>query len=210
LMCQIPAQESKHWRGALQSSDASLWRVDASETAASLAVSSHQLRPCRVSRVSASSHGPLTARLTRAIGGPSSFGGPRPFASSRGRVMGRAPGGYCRCSGYRGIPEHLLLGLSSAHLQPRGESTTQATEKTLTRRRLVRRTMTETAKDQKTSSQAPASEERKYAHVSSAHFHVEQEDNGQRTAYCPRYPRQGGDQLSLCLLKRHSGCWPPP
>jgi hypothetical protein len=24
--------------------------------------------------------------------------------------MGRAPGGYCRCSGYRGIPVHLLLG----------------------------------------------------------------------------------------------------
>jgi hypothetical protein len=25
--------------------------------------------------------------------------------------MGRALGGYCRCSGYRGIPAHLLLGL---------------------------------------------------------------------------------------------------
>jgi hypothetical protein len=25
--------------------------------------------------------------------------------------MGRAPGGYCRCSGYQGIPVHLLLGL---------------------------------------------------------------------------------------------------
>jgi hypothetical protein len=24
--------------------------------------------------------------------------------------MGRAPGGYCRCSGYRGIPVHLFLG----------------------------------------------------------------------------------------------------
>jgi hypothetical protein len=24
--------------------------------------------------------------------------------------MGRALGGYCRCSGYRGIPVHLLLG----------------------------------------------------------------------------------------------------
>jgi hypothetical protein len=39
---------------------------------------------------------------------------------------------------------------SSAQLQPKEESTTQATEKTLTRRRLVRRTTTETAKDQKT------------------------------------------------------------
>jgi hypothetical protein len=24
--------------------------------------------------------------------------------------MGQAPEGYCRCSGYRGIPVHLLLG----------------------------------------------------------------------------------------------------
>jgi hypothetical protein len=24
--------------------------------------------------------------------------------------MGWAPGGYCRCSGYQGIPVHLLLG----------------------------------------------------------------------------------------------------
>jgi hypothetical protein len=90
---------------------------------------------------------------------------------------------------------------SSAHLQPRGESTTQATEKTLTRRRLVRRTTTKTAKDQKTSSRAPTGEERRYAHVSSAHLCAEQEDNGQKTTYRPRYPRQGGDQVSLCLPK---------
>jgi hypothetical protein len=90
---------------------------------------------------------------------------------------------------------------SSAHLQPRGRTTTQATEKTLTRRRLVRRMTTKTAKDQKTSSRAPAGEERKYAHVSSARLRAEQEDNGQKTANHPRYPRQGGDQLLLCLPK---------
>jgi hypothetical protein len=61
--------------------------------------------------------------------------------------------------------------------------------------------MTETAKDQKTSSRSPAGEERKYIHVGSARLHAEQEDNGQKTAYRPRYPRQGGDQLSLCLHK---------
>jgi hypothetical protein len=65
----------------------------------------------------------------------------------------------------------------------------------------MRRTTTETAKDQKTSSRAPAGEKRRYAHVSSARFRAEQEDNGQKTAYHPRYPRQGGDQLSLCLRK---------
>jgi hypothetical protein len=65
----------------------------------------------------------------------------------------------------------------------------------------VRRTTTETAKDQKTSSRAPAGEERRYAHASSARFCAEQEANRQKTAYRPRYPRQGGDQLSLCLPK---------
>jgi hypothetical protein len=90
---------------------------------------------------------------------------------------------------------------SSAHLQPRGKTTTQAMEKTLTRRRLVQRTTTKTAKDQKTSSRDPAGEERKHAHVSSARLRAEQEDNGQKTAYRPCYPRQEGDQLSLCLPK---------
>jgi hypothetical protein len=65
----------------------------------------------------------------------------------------------------------------------------------------MRRTMVETAKDQKTSSRAPAGEERDQVHVSSARWRAEQEDKGQKTAYRPRYPRQGGDQLSLCLPK---------
>jgi hypothetical protein len=65
----------------------------------------------------------------------------------------------------------------------------------------VRRTTTKTAKDQKTSSRAPAGEERKHDHVSLARLHAEQEDNGQQTAYRPCYPRQWGDQLSLCLPK---------
>jgi hypothetical protein len=74
-------------------------------------------------------------------------------------------------------------------------------EKTLMRRRLMRRTMTKTAKDQKTSSRASAGEGRDHVHVSSARLCVEQADEGQKTAYRPRYPRQGGDQLSLCLHK---------
>jgi hypothetical protein len=89
----------------------------------------------------------------------------------------------------------------SAHLQPRGEPTTQATEKALMRRHLARRTTTKTAKDQKTSSRAPAGEERNYVHISSTRLHGEQEDKGQKTVYRPCYPRQGGDQLSLCLPK---------
>jgi hypothetical protein len=55
---------------------------------------------------------------------------------------------------------------------------TQATEKILTRRRLMRRMTMETAKDQKTSSRAPAGEERDQVHVSSARWRAEQEDEG--------------------------------
>jgi hypothetical protein len=65
----------------------------------------------------------------------------------------------------------------------------------------MRRTTTKTTKDQKTSSRTSASEGRDHVHVSSARLRVEQEDEGQKTAYRPRYPRQGGDQLSLCLHK---------
>jgi hypothetical protein len=65
----------------------------------------------------------------------------------------------------------------------------------------MRRMTVETAKDQKTSSRALAGEERDHVHVSSARSRAEQEDKGRKTAYHPCYPRQGGDQLSLCLPK---------
>jgi hypothetical protein len=65
----------------------------------------------------------------------------------------------------------------------------------------MRRMTTKTAKDQKTSSRAPAGEGRDHVHVSSARLRAEQEDEGWKTAYRPRYPRQGGDELSPCLHK---------
>jgi hypothetical protein len=52
------------------------------------AASLRQLRGRHVPTTSGSSHGHLTTQLTHAIGGPSSFWGPRPFAPSRGRVHG--------------------------------------------------------------------------------------------------------------------------
>jgi hypothetical protein len=69
-----------------------------------------QLQGRHVPTTSASSHGPLTTWLTHAVGGPSSFWGPGPSLSQEGAFTGRAPGGYCRCSRYQGIPIHLLLG----------------------------------------------------------------------------------------------------
>jgi hypothetical protein len=65
----------------------------------------------------------------------------------------------------------------------------------------MRRTTIKTAKDQKPSSRAPAGEERDHVPVSSVRWLAEQEDKGQKTAYRPRYPRQEGDQLLLCLPK---------
>jgi hypothetical protein len=63
--------EALAWCSAVK--QRTIMTVDASGTAASPAVSSHQLRSHHASAASASSHSPLTARLTRAIGGPSSF-----------------------------------------------------------------------------------------------------------------------------------------
>jgi hypothetical protein len=107
----------------------------------------------------------------------------------------------CRCSGYRGIPVHLLLGPVIGPSLAQGKDDDPSYGEDPHEGGLVRRTTTKTAKDQKTSSRAPAGEERKHAHVSSARLRAEEEDNGQKTAYRPRYPRQGGDQLSLCLPK---------
>jgi hypothetical protein len=59
----------------------------------------------------------------------------------------------CRCSGYRGIPVHLLQGSFNGLASAQGWNNDQSpAEKTLMRRCLMRRTMAKTTKDQKTSS----------------------------------------------------------
>jgi hypothetical protein len=61
--------------------------------------------------------------------------------------------GFCRCSGYRGIPVHLLLGSFNGLASAQGWNDDRSpAEKTLMRRRLMRRTTAKTTKDQKTSS----------------------------------------------------------
>jgi hypothetical protein len=42
--------------------------------------------------------------------GPAASGAPGPSLPQEGAFTGRAPEGYCQCSGYRGILVHLLLG----------------------------------------------------------------------------------------------------
>jgi hypothetical protein len=62
-------------------------------------------------RPPASSHGPPTAYVDvchwRA---QQLLGAPDPLLPREGAFVGQAPTGYYRCSGYRGIPVHLLLG----------------------------------------------------------------------------------------------------
>jgi hypothetical protein len=101
--------------------------VDASGTAASPTISSHQLRSCHASAASPSSHGPLTARLTRAVGGPSSFWGPLSLhslkrARSQARLLGATVGvldtGVSRST--------CSWAPSTAQHRPRGGATTEA------------------------------------------------------------------------------------
>jgi hypothetical protein len=79
-----------------------------------------------VPTTSASSHGPLTARLTRAVGGPSSFWEPpalRPLerARSRARLLGATVGVLDT-----GVSRSTCSWASSmAQLRPRGETTTE-------------------------------------------------------------------------------------
>jgi hypothetical protein len=106
--------------------------------------------------------------------------------------------------GYPGPPAPRPLQRPS--FGPGEERRPKLLEKTLMRRRLMRRrfmrrTTTKPAKDQKTSSRAPAGEGWDHVHVRSARLRAEQEDKRQKTVYRPRYPRQGGDQLSPCLHK---------
>jgi hypothetical protein len=130
------------------------------------------------------------------------LGPPGPSPPQEGAFVGRALGGYCRCSGYRGYPGPPAPGpLQWPSFGPGVKQRPKLLEKTLTRRRLMRRTMTKTTKDQKTSSRASAGEGRDQVHVSSTRLRAEQKDEGQKTAYRPRYPRLGGDQLSPCLHK---------
>jgi hypothetical protein len=124
--------------------------VDALGTTASPAVSSHQLRPRHVPTTSESSHGPLTAQLTRAVGGPSSFWGP-PALRPLKRVRSRAglPGATVGVLDTGVFWSTCSWASSTAQLRPRVQPRPKLLEKTL-----MRRTTAKTAKDQKTSSKS--------------------------------------------------------
>jgi hypothetical protein len=117
----------------------------------------------------------------------------------------------CRCSGYRGIPVHLLLGPFNGPASAQGWNDDQSpAEKTLMRRRLMRRTTAKTAKDQKTSSRAVSREGRDHIHVSSVRFRAEQEDRSRRLRTVHATPDREETSFHRACIKRHSGCWPPP
>jgi hypothetical protein len=74
----------------------------------------------------------------------------------------------------------------------------------------MRRTTAKTAKDQKTSSRAVSREGRDHVHVSSAHFHVEQEDKGRRPRTTHATPDREETNFRHAYIKWHSDYWPPP
>jgi hypothetical protein len=74
----------------------------------------------------------------------------------------------------------------------------------------MRRKMTKTAKDQKTSSQPFAGEGRDHVHVSSARLCAEQEDKSRRPRTTHATPDREETNFRHACIKWHSGCWPPP
>jgi hypothetical protein len=80
-----------------------------------------------VPTTSASSHGPLTARLTCAVGGPSSFWGP-PALHPLERACSRAglPGATVGVLDTGVSRSTCSWASSTAQLRPRGETTTEA------------------------------------------------------------------------------------
>jgi hypothetical protein len=144
--------------------------------------SSRQLRSRHASATSASSHGPLTMRIDACRWRAQQLlGAPDPSLSREGVFADQAPGGYCQCSGYWGIPVHLLLSSFNGPASAQGWNDDRSpAEKTLMRGRLMRRTTAKTTKDQKTSSRADSREGMDHTHVSSVRFCAEQEDKSRR------------------------------
>jgi hypothetical protein len=104
--------------------------IDASGTAASPAVSSRQLQGCHASAASASSHGPLTARLMRAVGGPNSFSGPLALRSlRRARSRARLPGATVGVLDTGVSQSTCSWAPSMAQLRPRGGTMTKAQQR---------------------------------------------------------------------------------
>jgi hypothetical protein len=90
------------------------------------AASFRRLQGRHVPMTSASSHGPLTARLTRAVGGPSSFWGPPALHPSRGCVRGPGSRGLLSVFWILGYPGPPAPGpLQRPSFGP-GETTTEA------------------------------------------------------------------------------------
>jgi hypothetical protein len=152
------------------------------------AASSCRLQVRHVFTTSASSHGPLTTR----------------FDACRWRAP-QLLGALTLCSLERAHLRARLSGLLSVFMIPgypsppapgplQGPSFTEdrsPTKKTLIRRRLMRRTMTKTAKDQKTSSRGVPHEGTDHIHVSSVRSSVEQEDKDGRQHTAHAIPTRG-------------------
>jgi hypothetical protein len=70
----------------------------------------------------------------------------------------------------------------------------------------MRRTMTKTGKDQKTSSRASAGEGKDHVHVSLVRLRAEQEDKDRRPRTAHATPDREETNFRHACIKRHSGC----
>jgi hypothetical protein len=171
---------------------------------------SHQLRPHHVSGASASSHGPLTVRFTRAVGGPSSFWGPRPFASSRGSVRGPGSRGLLSVFWIPGYPGPPALGPHHRPIFSPGEN-----RRPKLRRRPSRGGASCGERWWKLLRTRPPHEpplvRRETKSTPAQHVGMrskKMKDRRSRTAHAT--PDREETNFRYACPKRHSGCWPPP
>jgi hypothetical protein len=161
-----------------------------------------------VSAAPASSRGPLIARLTRAVGGPSNFWGPWPFAPLRGHVCGPGSRGLLSVfwiPGYPGPPAPRPLQRPS--FGPGEKRRPKPSREDPHEEAPHEENDSKTAKDQKTSSRAVSREGKDHIHVSSACFRAEQEDKSRRLRTVHATPDREETNFHRVCIKRHG---PPP
>jgi hypothetical protein len=163
-----------------------------------------------VSVASASSCGPLTTCVdTCRWRAQQLLGAPDPSLPREGASVGQAPRGYYRCSGYWGIPVHLLLGpFNSPALAWELFEDRSPARKTLMRRRLMRRTMIKLLRTRRRPREVFLMRGRTRS-MPAQHVLVLGEKIRSEDGVPSMLPRQGGDKLLPCFHKAAQWLLPP-
>jgi hypothetical protein len=117
---------------------------------------------------------------------------------------------HCRCSGYQGIPVHLLLGHFNgpASVWEQNDDRIPA-KKTLMRRRIMRRTMTKLLRTRRPPREVFLVRGR-IRSVPAQHIPVLSKNIRSEDGIPSMLSQQGGDQLLPCLHKATRWLLPPP